>query len=63
LVGKDEQEVSRISLKLKEKILKQHFWAGGIIQVVEGLPSKHRILSSNPNTAKNLKKKKKLLVF
>jgi hypothetical protein len=26
--------------------------AGGVIQVVEHLPSKHEVLSSNPNTTK-----------
>jgi hypothetical protein len=27
--------------------------AGGVTQMVECLPSKHKVLNSNPNTAKN----------
>jgi hypothetical protein len=30
-----------------------------VAQVIEQLPSKHEALSSNPNTAEKLKKKKK----
>jgi hypothetical protein len=28
----------------------KYWWAGGVAQVVEGLPTKHEVLSSNPNT-------------
>jgi hypothetical protein len=32
--------------------LKKQFWADGMSQVVEGLPSKHEALNSNPRSAK-----------
>jgi hypothetical protein len=34
-------------------------WTGGVAQVVEHLPSKHEVLSSNPSTAKKKKKETK----
>jgi hypothetical protein len=34
-------------------------WTGGVAQVVEHLPSKHEVLSSNPSTAKKKKKRPK----
>jgi hypothetical protein len=33
--------------------------AGGMTQMIEHQPSKHRVLSSNPSTTKNKKKRKK----
>jgi hypothetical protein len=35
-----------------------HFRAGGMVQVVECLPSNHEVLSSNPSTAKRKKKER-----
>jgi hypothetical protein len=35
--------------------LKTDQWDGGIVQVVEHLPSNHRTLSSNPSLKKNKK--------
>jgi hypothetical protein len=32
-----------------------HFWAGGVVQVIEHLPRKGETLSSSPSTAKKKK--------
>jgi hypothetical protein len=42
---------------MQQNFKMQTWGAGGVAQVVERLPSKHKALSSNPSTAKKKKKK------
>jgi hypothetical protein len=44
---------------LPEKLLKQKGGVGGLDQMVEHLPSKHKAMNLNPNIAKKKKKKTK----
>jgi hypothetical protein len=40
------------SLDIKGDLIPKTIWAGGVAQVVEHLPIKHKALSSNPSGAK-----------
>jgi hypothetical protein len=40
--------------------LKKKYWAGGVVQVVECMPSKPEALSSNPSTGKKKRKEKNI---
>jgi hypothetical protein len=48
--------------KSRQAHISKKLWAGGMVQAVECLPSKCKVLSSNPNTTKKKKKKFKYTI-
>jgi hypothetical protein len=47
----------------KDCIIQSRFWAGGMAQVVERLPSQHEALSSNPVLPKRKTIKNNVLLY